>query len=92
MNRAPGPRVVYDTFGPILRQVVSYSRIPSQELFPTKGPVPPEHMIGRVDDLGSLVTQLEAGVTKLSPVLVVRAKQASVMQQSLGYVEQGRTP
>jgi hypothetical protein len=49
-------------------------------------------MIGRVDDLGSLVTQLEAGVTKLSPVLVVRAKQASVMQQSLGYVEQGRTP
>lgn len=39
----------------------SYARKPSHELFPTKGPIKPSEMIGRSDELASLVSQLSAG-------------------------------
>ena len=38
-----------------------YPRIPSQELFPTKGPVPTDRLIGRDDEVTALVGQLRAG-------------------------------
>lgn len=41
--------------------MVSYSRIPSQELFPTKGPVPPGQLIGRSEAIAALQSQLAAG-------------------------------
>lgn len=39
----------------------SYTRTPSHELFPTKGPVKSSQLIGRADELASLVSQLIAG-------------------------------
>jgi len=41
--------------------MASYPRTPSNDLFPTKGPVAPAQLIGRVDELASLVGQLSAG-------------------------------
>jgi hypothetical protein len=41
--------------------MVTYLRIPSQELFPTKGPVSPEQLIGRSDEIASLEAQLRGG-------------------------------
>ena len=39
----------------------SYHRIPSQEMFPTKGPVALKQMIGRSDELTALSAQLRSG-------------------------------
>jgi hypothetical protein len=44
-----------------MSHMVSYSRIPSQDLFPTKGPVAPRQMIGREEEVTALVAQLAGG-------------------------------
>ncbi len=38
-----------------------YPRVPSEDMFPTKGPVPPAQIVGRDDAVAALTSQLRSG-------------------------------